>query len=65
MACARTTNAIVLLLRQRGYHAFCYLDGFVGMAPTDSNPRDAYRDMIELNFGLTQYQDKCAARQVT
>ena len=34
MACARTTNAVVYLMCKKGYSLFCYLDDFVGIAPS-------------------------------
>ena len=33
-SCAQTTNAVVYLLRKKGYYALCYLDDFVRVAPT-------------------------------
>ena len=34
MACARTTSAVVYILRKKWHFALCYLDNFVGLAAT-------------------------------
>ena len=61
MACARTTAAVVYLLRKRGHFVHCYLDDFVGVAPTKEKALDAYRDIITLTeeLGLRLAPKKC------
>ena len=41
MACARTTNTVVYLLRKKGHYVHCYLDDFVDVAPTADDAKAA------------------------
>ena len=61
MACARTTNAVVYLLRKKGHHVHCYLDDFVGVAPTLKDVEAAYQDFNDLasQLGLELSPAKC------
>ena len=61
MACARTTNAVVYLLRRRGHFVLCYLDDFVGVALTKQQAQCAYADMLQLadELGLQLAYAKC------
>ena len=61
LACARTTNAVVYLLRKAGHFVHCYLDDFVGMAPTENQAHQAYNDFKNLTrtLGLDLSPSKC------
>ena len=61
MACARTTNVVVYLLRKRGHFVHCYLDDFVGVAPTKQEAHRAYQDCINITeqLGLALSPAKC------
>ena len=61
MACARTTNAVVYLLRKKGHHVHCYLDDFVGVAPDKASADEAYGALIDLaaTLGLALSPAKC------
>ena len=61
MARARTTNAVVYLMRKRGHHVHCYLDDFVGVAPPKTEAEAAYNECIELtnHLGLVLSPNKC------
>ena len=61
MACARTTNAVVYLLRKKGHFLHCYLDDFVGVAPTRQAADAAYNDFTEITaqLGLALSPEKC------
>ena len=47
-ACARTTAAIVWLLKQQGIITFCYLDDFVGIATTLGQATKDYNTALSL-----------------
>ena len=61
LACARTTNAVVYLLRRKGHMVHCYLDDFVGVAGTKEEAERAYSDMLETSraLGLALSARKC------
>ena len=61
MACARTTNAVVYLMRKNAHFIHCYLDDFVGVAPTRDAANIAYSEFIEVTskLGLALSPDKC------
>ena len=61
MACARTTNAVVYLLRKKGHYVQCYLDDFVGVARTLREANEAYTDFMSLtaSLGLALSPSKC------
>ena len=61
LACARTTNALVYLMRKRGHHCLCYLDDFVGLAPSLKEGTHVYNDIHELarQLGLVLAPYKC------
>ena len=61
MACARTINALMYLMRKHGHYILCYLDDFVGAAAT---PEAAWAVYIEINdlasqLGLDLATHKC------
>ena len=61
MACARTTGAVVYLLRKMGHFALCYLDDFVGVASTHESAMKAYNDLMDITkkLGLELSIPKC------
>ena len=61
MACARTTNAVVYLMRKKKHHVHCYLDDFVGVAATKQQADRAYADFTRLaaQLGLELSPSKC------
>ena len=61
LACARTTSVVVYLLRKMNHHVFCYLDDFVGLAPTEVMAQQAYSNLMQLTnqLGLAMSPDKC------
>ena len=61
MACARTTNAVVYLMRKRGHFVHCYLDDFVGVAADKEQADAAYGELIGLagELGLALSPAKC------
>ena len=61
MACARTTNAVVYLMRKQGHFLHCYLDDFVGVAPTKVDADSAYSDLLVITqkLGLALSPAKC------
>ena len=61
MACARTTGAVVYLLRKRRHFALCYLDDFVGAAATHAEALRAYQDLLDITsrLGLELSLPKC------
>ena len=61
MACARTTGAVVYLLRKRGHFAMCYLDDFVGAAASHAEAMRAYQDLMDITsrLGLELSMPKC------
>ena len=63
MACARTTGAVVHLMKDRGHRVLCYLDDFVGIAATHEQAQRAYQEMIGLarTLGLDLAPKKCVA----
>ena len=52
LACACTTSVVVYLLRKMNHHVFCYLDDFVGVAPTEEMAQQAYSDLMQLTNRL-------------
>ena len=63
MACARTTGAVVHIMRECGYHVMCYLDDFVGIAASYEGAYEAYQAMLTLarTLGLDLAPKKCIA----
>ena len=61
LACARTTRAVVWLLRKEGYFALCYLDDFVGVEYSKDKGTEAYARFLSLTdqLGLALALDKC------
>ena len=48
MACVRTMNVVVYLLRKRGHFVHCYLDNFVWVAPMKHQAYTAYMDCMDI-----------------
>ena len=48
LACARTTCAIVWLLRKRGFFALCYLDDLIGIESSRRGAGEAYSTFLSL-----------------
>ena len=65
LACARTTEALVHLLREKGHFVLCYLDDFVGVASTEVQSYHAYDDLSGLSkhLGLKLSLKKCFPQQ--
>ena len=61
MACARTTSAVVHIIKKEGYHCLCYLDDFVGIETTKEKAIKAYKYALStLNYlGLDISAHKC------
>ena len=61
LACARTTHAVVCLLRKEGYFSLCYLDDFVGVESSQDRAAEAYArfNSFAEQLGLTLALDKC------
>ena len=61
LACARTTNAVVYLMRKKGHFLHCYLDDFVGVAKSRTEANEAYADFMSLaaSLGLALSPAKC------
>ena len=61
MACARTTNAVVYILHKKGHFVHCYIDNFVGVAPTKAKADEAYMDCMDITarLGLVLSPGKC------
>ena len=61
MACARTTNAVVHLLKNKGYFVLCYLDDFIGVEDSIEKADKAYHECLELlsYLGLNVSVKKC------
>lgn len=63
MACARTTEAVVWLVRKQGFTIFCYLDDFVGVEKQETRAEAAYAELVSLtkDLGLHLASNKCVA----
>ena len=61
LACARTTDAVVHLMRQQGHHTLCYLDDFVGVESSLERANEAYSAFLSLAqcLGLQLSPHKC------
>ena len=61
MACARTTNAVVFLLKNKGFTCFCYLDDFLGIEDSFVKSQIAYNAALNLLkfLGLQVSPSKC------
>ena len=61
MACARTTNAIVYLLKNKGYFVLCYLDDFIGVENNFKDACKSYKECLDLLkfLGLDISVKKC------
>ena len=61
MACARTTNAVVYIMRKRGHFLHCYLDDFIGIAASHTEAERAYSDILDITtrLGLALAPGKC------
>ena len=61
MACARTTDAVVKLLRNKGIFTLCYLDDFVGVEETYEDAVYGYKMAMKLldHLGLDVAHNKC------
>ena len=61
MACARTTRALVWLLRKAGFFTLCYLDDFIGIESSRYGAEEAYGKFLSLTetLGLDLALDKC------
>ena len=62
MACARTTWALVWLLRKEGYFSLCYLDDFEGIEKTKEKAEEAYSrfNTLASELGLALALEKCS-----
>ena len=62
LACARTTRALVWLLRKEGFFSLCYLDDFVGIESSFAKASQAYNKFLNLTstLGLVLALDKCS-----
>ena len=61
LVCARTTRALVWLLRREGYFSLCYLDDFVGIDAMEEKAYQAYTRFTKLAsiLGLELDHNKC------
>ena len=61
LAYARTTNAVVYILRKKGHYGHCHLDDFVGVAGTKLEADRTYADLLETttDLGLVLSPKKC------
>ena len=62
LACARTTRAVVWLLRKEGFFTLCYLDDFIGIEKTEEQAYKAYNKFMALakDLGLDLAIEKCS-----
>ena len=60
LACARTTQAVVWLMRKRGFNCWCYLDDFIGLQRTFERASEAFNVFLHLaaSLGLQIALDK-------
>ncbi len=63
LACARTTGAVVYLMRRAGFHCLCYLDDFVGIEVSQPMAAEAYAYFVKLTgwLGLALSPEKCTS----
>ena len=60
LACARTTNAVVHLMRRKGHKVMCYLDDFLGIVATPGGDTGVPRlPHITARLGLELSLPKC------
>ena len=61
LMCARTTAAVVWLLKQRGIKSLCYLDDFVGVSNSLEKAKEDYKTALKLleYLGLDISHHKC------
>ena len=62
LECARTTRALVRLLRKEDFYRHCYLDDFIGLEATKDKAEKAYARVVELaaTLGLDLASKKCS-----